>query len=140
MDYAHTPAALETALKAVRKLTSGKLICVFGCGGDRDRIKRPQMGKIAATLADWAIVTSDNPRTEEPQKIFQDILSGMPPNANFTTIGDRAEAIKTAIFEAKPGDLILIAGKGHENYQVIGTDCIPFDDRDKAREALVLRV
>ncbi|HEY9644400.1 MAG TPA: cyanophycin synthetase, partial [Coleofasciculaceae cyanobacterium] len=114
--------------------------CVFGCGGDRDRTKRPQMGRIAASLSDWAIVTSDNPRTEDPERILQDILTGIPKTANPTVIGDRAEAIRTAILQAQPGDGVLIAGKGHEDYQILGTEKIHFDDREQARAALTLRL
>jgi UDP-N-acetylmuramoyl-L-alanyl-D-glutamate--2,6-diaminopimelate ligase len=117
----------------------GKMICVFGCGGDRDRTKRPKMGQIAAQLADLAIVTSDNPRTEDPEKILQDILAGIPSTIQPTVIGDRATAIRTAILQAQPGDGVLLAGKGHEDYQILGTEKIHFDDREHAREALHTR-
>ena len=136
VDYAHTPDSLENLLKASRPFIPGKMICVFGCGGDRDRTKRPQMGKIAADLADLAIVTSDNPRTEDPQQILQDVVAGIPHNIEHLVIGDRAQAIKTAILQAKAGDGILIAGKGHEDYQILGTEKIHFDDREEARKAL----
>ncbi|MFE4105107.1 UDP-N-acetylmuramoyl-L-alanyl-D-glutamate--2,6-diaminopimelate ligase [Almyronema epifaneia] len=136
VDYAHTPDSLDNALKAARPFVSGRLICVFGCGGDRDRTKRPQMGHIAQTLADRVYVTSDNPRTEEPQKILQDITEGMAGSTPFTVISDRAEAIRTAVLAAQPGDGILIAGKGHEDYQILGTEKIHFDDREQARTAL----
>jgi UDP-N-acetylmuramoyl-L-alanyl-D-glutamate--2,6-diaminopimelate ligase len=139
VDYAHTPDSLENLLRAARPFISGRAICVFGCGGDRDRTKRPLMGKIAAELADVAVVTSDNPRTEEPEKILQDILAGIPAAASPTVIGDRAAAIATAILEAKPGDGVLIAGKGHEDYQILGTEKIHFDDREQARAALERR-
>jgi UDP-N-acetylmuramoyl-L-alanyl-D-glutamate--2,6-diaminopimelate ligase len=139
VDYAHTPDSLENLLRAARPFISGRAICVFGCGGDRDRTKRPLMGKIAAELADVAVVTSDNPRTEEPERILQDILTGIPAAASPTVIGDRAAAIATAILEAKPGDGVLIAGKGHEDYQILGTEKIHFDDREQAREALERR-
>lgn len=136
VDYAHTPDSLENMLKASRPFISGQMICVFGCGGDRDRTKRPKMGKIAATLADQIIVTSDNPRTENPERILADVVAGIPSSVNSTVIGDRATAIKTAILQAKPGDGVLIAGKGHEDYQILGTEKIHFDDREQARAAL----
>ncbi|QIR37972.1 UDP-N-acetylmuramoyl-L-alanyl-D-glutamate--2,6-diaminopimelate ligase [Tolypothrix sp. PCC 7910] len=140
VDYAHTPDSLENLLKAARPFIPGKMICVFGCGGDRDRTKRPKMGKIAAELADVAVVTSDNPRTEDPEKILQDILAGIPATANPTVLGDRATAIRTAILQAQPGDGVLLAGKGHEDYQILGTEKIHFDDREHAREALQARL
>jgi len=136
VDYAHTPDSLENLLKASRPFIKGRMICVFGCGGDRDRTKRPQMGRIVADLADWAIVTSDNPRTEDPQRILDDIVAGIPAATNPLVIGDRAQAIRTAILEAKPGDGVLIAGKGHEDYQILGTEKVHFDDREQARAAL----
>ncbi|HEY9747544.1 MAG TPA: UDP-N-acetylmuramoyl-L-alanyl-D-glutamate--2,6-diaminopimelate ligase, partial [Allocoleopsis sp.] len=139
VDYAHTPDSLENLLKAARPFIKQRMICVFGCGGDRDRTKRPQMGKIAAELADLAIVTSDNPRTEEPKRILEDILAGIPATTNPLVICDRAEAIRTAILQAQPGDGVLIAGKGHEDYQILGTEKIHFDDREQARAALELR-
>ncbi|MEM7772933.1 MAG: UDP-N-acetylmuramoyl-L-alanyl-D-glutamate--2,6-diaminopimelate ligase, partial [Cyanobacteria bacterium P01_A01_bin.37] len=128
VDYAHTPDGLENLLNAARPFVTGRMICVFGCGGDRDRTKRPQMGAIAARLADRAIVTSDNPRTEDPQKILNDIVEGIPADTDAIVLGDRAEAIQTAIATAQPGDGILIAGKGHEDYQILGTEKIHFDD------------
>lgn len=140
VDYAHTPDSLDNLLRAARPFVQQKMICVFGCGGDRDRTKRPQMGRIAANLADQVIVTSDNPRTENPQQILQDILAGIPNPANTTVLGDRAEAIRTAILQAQPGDSVLIAGKGHEDYQILGTEKIHFDDREQARLALTERV
>ena len=139
VDYAHTPDSLENLLTAARPFIKGKMICVFGCGGDRDRTKRPKMGKIAAELADVAVVTSDNPRTENPQRILDDILTGIPPSCQPLVIGDRALAIQTAIEIAKPGDGVLIAGKGHEDYQILGTEKIHFDDREQARKALLTR-
>ena len=139
VDYAHTPDSLENLLRAARPFIPGKMICVFGCGGDRDRTKRPKMGKIAAELADKAIVTSDNPRTEDPERILQDILAGIPPTIKPLVICDRAEAIHTAILQAQPGDAVLIAGKGHEDYQILGTEKIHFDDREQARDALMQR-
>ncbi|ACK72591.1 UDP-N-acetylmuramyl-tripeptide synthetase [Gloeothece citriformis PCC 7424] len=140
VDYAHTPDSLENLLKAARPFIEGKMICVFGCGGDRDRTKRPKMGKIAAELADLAVVTSDNPRTENPEQILEDILAGIPQSVKPVVISDRAEAIRTAIMDAKPGDGVLIAGKGHEDYQILGTEKIHFDDREQAREALTIRL
>jgi UDP-N-acetylmuramoyl-L-alanyl-D-glutamate--2,6-diaminopimelate ligase len=113
------------------------MICVFGCGGDRDRTKRPLMGKIAAELADLAIVTSDNPRTEAPERILEDIIAGIPPEITVQVISDRALAIDTAIQAAQPGDGVIIAGKGHEDYQILGTEKIHFDDREQARAALM---
>ncbi len=136
VDYAHTPDSLENMLKASRPFIAGQMICVFGCGGDRDRTKRPLMGSIAATLADQVIVTSDNPRTEEPERILEDVVAGISKSGNLTVIGDRATAIRTAILQAKPGDGVLIAGKGHEDYQILGTEKIHFDDREQARSAL----
>ncbi|MBE9011712.1 UDP-N-acetylmuramoyl-L-alanyl-D-glutamate--2,6-diaminopimelate ligase, partial [Pseudanabaenaceae cyanobacterium LEGE 13415] len=124
VDYAHTPDSLENMLKASRPFIPGQMICVFGCGGDRDRTKRPKMGNIAATLADQVIVTSDNPRTEDPQRILEDVVAGIPKGVNPTVIADRATAIRTAILQAKPGDGVLIAGKGHEDYQILGTEKI----------------
>lgn len=140
VDYAHTPDSLENLLKAARPFIQGKAICVFGCGGDRDRTKRPLMGKIAAELADVVVVTSDNPRTEDPQRILEDILAGIPDSVKPIVLSDRAEAIRTAIENARSGDGILIAGKGHEDYQILGTEKIHFDDREQAREALAKRL
>lgn len=139
VDYAHTPDSLDNLLRAARPFIPGKMICVFGCGGDRDRTKRPKMGKIAAELADIAVVTSDNPRTEDPNRILQDILAGIPPAIKPLVICDRQEAIHTAIMQAQPGDGVLIAGKGHEDYQILGTEKIHFDDREQARDALMQR-
>ena len=135
VDYAHTPDALENALRAARALTEGRLICVFGCGGDRDRGKRPEMGRISAGLADQTVVTSDNPRTEDPEAIIREILPGLE-GAPHRTEADRRQAIGVAIKSASPGDLVLIAGKGHEDYQIIGREKIHFDDREVAGEAL----
>jgi UDP-N-acetylmuramoyl-L-alanyl-D-glutamate--2,6-diaminopimelate ligase len=140
VDYAHTPDSLENLLKASRPFIAGQMICVFGCGGDRDRTKRPKMGGIAAALADQAVVTSDNPRTEDPQQILQDVVAGIPAGVNPMVIADRAEAIRQAIVNAKPGDGVLIAGKGHEDYQILGTEKIHFDDREQAQAALKLRL
>jgi UDP-N-acetylmuramoyl-L-alanyl-D-glutamate--2,6-diaminopimelate ligase len=139
VDYAHTPDGLENLLKAARPFITGKMICVFGCGGDRDRTKRPLMGKIAAELADLAVVTSDNPRTENPEQILKDVVAGIPDHVTPLVIGDRAQAIATAIQNAQPGDGVLIAGKGHEDYQILGTEKIHFDDREQALIALKAR-
>lgn len=137
VDYSHTPASIEAALKALRLHSQGALWCVFGCGGDRDRGKRPMMGKVAGRLSDHAIVTSDNPRTEPPQQIIGDILEGMEQDA--VAIDDRAEAISHAINAAVSGDIVLVAGKGHENYQVIGERTISFSDFEVARDCLAAR-
>jgi UDP-N-acetylmuramoyl-L-alanyl-D-glutamate--2,6-diaminopimelate ligase len=136
VDYAHTPDSLENLLRAARPFIKGRMLCVFGCGGDRDRTKRPQMGRIAADLADGVFVTSDNPRTEDPERILEDILAGIPETVKPIVIADRATAIRTAILNAEPGDGVLIAGKGHEDYQILGTEKIHFDDREQARAAL----
>lgn len=134
-DYAHTPDALERALAAVRPLVRGRLIVLFGAGGDRDATKRPEMGRIAAEGADLAIVTSDNPRTEDPEKILDDIERGMG-RAPRLRISDRREAIRRALLEAREEDLILLAGKGHETYQIVGREKRSFDERVVVREIL----
>jgi len=134
VDYAHKPEALESVLRTARELTTGRLICVFGCGGDRDRGKRPLMGRIASELADVAIVTSDNPRTEDPQAIIDEILVGTTGEVEVEP--DRTTAIERAISLAGEGDVVLIAGKGHEQGQEFADRTIPFDDRDVARDAL----
>lgn len=139
VDYAHTPDALENVLTSARHLvdSGGRLLVVFGCGGDRDRGKRPQMGRIAATAADVAIVTSDNPRTEDPERIIGDIVSGMDDGATRRVVeGDRRRAIEWAIAEARPGDVVVVAGKGHESGQEINGVVTPFDDREVARQVL----
>jgi UDP-N-acetylmuramoyl-L-alanyl-D-glutamate--2,6-diaminopimelate ligase len=134
-DYAHTPDALERALQALRPLTPGRLIVVFGCGGERDRGKRPLMGRIAATLADLAVVTSDNPRTEDPERIIDEVEQGMIGHQHARR-ADRREAIAVALANAAAGDTVLLTGKGHEDYQVIGRDKVPFDERTIVREIL----
>jgi UDP-N-acetylmuramoyl-L-alanyl-D-glutamate--2,6-diaminopimelate ligase len=141
VDYAHSPDSLENVLRTARELTSGKLIVVFGCGGDRDRTKRPVMGGIAARLADHVIVTSDNPRSEDPEAIVAEIVAGFPPGPGTVrrVAVDRAAAIHEAIDAAAPGDVVVIAGKGHETYQITGSQTIHFDDREVAREALAAR-
>jgi UDP-N-acetylmuramoyl-L-alanyl-D-glutamate--2,6-diaminopimelate ligase len=156
VDYAHTPDALERALQILRPLTRGRLIAVFGCGGDRDRGKRPMMGEIAARLSDIAVVTSDNPRSEEPLKIIEEIEAGvkkagtnrfevselktknlkLKTEKGYFVEPDRRAAIRSAVALARPDDLILIAGKGHEDYQILGSQRIHFDDREVAREEL----
>ncbi len=131
VDYAHTDNALENVLKTARGITRNRLICVFGCGGDRDRTKRPKMGRVASDMADQVVVTSDNPRTEVPHRIIEDILAGIPGEARgrVTVLPEREEAIRHAVGIARAGDMVLIAGKGHEDYQIIGTVKHPFDDR-----------
>jgi UDP-N-acetylmuramoyl-L-alanyl-D-glutamate--2,6-diaminopimelate ligase len=134
VDYAHTPDSLENVLRAARELSAGRLICVFGCGGDRDRGKRPQMGRVASELSDVAIVTSDNPRSEEPTAIIGEILTGVVGDVEVEP--DRRAAIGKAIALAGPDDVVVIAGKGHEQGQEFADRKIPFDDREVAREAL----
>jgi|HubBroStandDraft_4_1064222.scaffolds.fasta_scaffold00002_318 UDP-N-acetylmuramoyl-L-alanyl-D-glutamate--2,6-diaminopimelate ligase len=138
IDYAHTPDALESALQSLRETTSGALAVVFGCGGDRDRGKRPAMGAVAARLADRLYLTNDNPRSEDPQSIADAIAAGIG-NREYVVELDRRRAIERAIAQARPGDVVLVAGKGHENYQVVGDRVLPFDDAAVAREALASR-
>ncbi|MCO1601246.1 UDP-N-acetylmuramoyl-L-alanyl-D-glutamate--2,6-diaminopimelate ligase [Desulfosporosinus nitroreducens] len=135
VDYAHTPDGLENVVRTARDFTAGRLLTVFGCGGDRDRTKRPLMGKVASQGSNFLFVTSDNPRTEDPDRIIEEIITGVS-GADYVTLRDRREAIWRACYLAKPGDTILIAGKGHETYQIFGTEVHPFDDREVAREAL----
>jgi len=135
IDYAHTPDGLENILRTAKGFTKNRLISIFGCGGDRDKVKRPQMGKIGVDLSDIAIVTSDNPRTEEPRTIIEDILKGIDKD-NYEVIENRKEAIKRAIEIAEAGDVIVIAGKGHETYQVLNTGKIHFDEREIIEEIL----
>jgi UDP-N-acetylmuramoyl-L-alanyl-D-glutamate--2,6-diaminopimelate ligase len=134
VDYSHKPDALESVLRTARELTDGRVICVFGCGGDRDRGKRPVMGRIASELADLAIVTSDNPRSEDPAAIIDEILAGVTREVEVEP--DRAAAIERALSEAAEGDVVLIAGKGHEQGQEFADRTIPFDDREVARDVL----
>jgi UDP-N-acetylmuramoyl-L-alanyl-D-glutamate--2,6-diaminopimelate ligase len=146
VDYAHTDDALKNLLETARPLAQGRVITVFGCGGDRDKTKRPLMGAVAARLSDLVVVTSDNPRSEDPAKIIDEITRGIVqpaspgapkrPAVPLMTHVDRRVAIEQAIRAAKPGDLVLIAGKGHEKYQVIGDRTLPFDDVEVARTAL----
>ncbi|MBC8135220.1 MAG: UDP-N-acetylmuramoyl-L-alanyl-D-glutamate--2,6-diaminopimelate ligase [Fibrella sp.] len=138
VDYAHTPDGLDNVLKSARPLTKGRLISVFGCGGDRDKTKRPKMGRIAKDLSDIAIATSDNPRTENPEAILDDVLAGMDGDggAEVRRESDRRKAIALAVSLAQAGDTIVIAGKGHETYQIIGTETFPFDDVQVAKEEI----
>lgn len=132
IDYAHTPDALENILTTVRDFTRGRVICLFGCGGDRDRSKRPQMGAIAGQLSDVAVVTSDNPRTEAPQAIIDDILKGMEDTgAQRHVEPDRRRAITLALSLARPGDTVVLAGKGHETYQEIDGVQYHLDEREE---------
>jgi UDP-N-acetylmuramoyl-L-alanyl-D-glutamate--2,6-diaminopimelate ligase len=133
VDYAHTPDALETVLKALRPHTDGRLWVVFGCGGDRDPGKRPLMGEAAATFADRVIVTDDNPRTEDAAAIRAAVMKGA---AGAAEIGDRARAIETAVASALAGDVVVIAGKGHESGQIVGREVRPFNDAEEARTAI----
>jgi len=143
VDYAHSPDAIEQALTALRGAvgSTGELICVFGCGGDRDRGKRPEMGRIAARLADRVVVTSDNPRTEDPAAIASEIVHGIRDTGNrhYAVKLDRAAAIATTIGEAKPGDVVLLAGKGHESFQERAGVRQPFLDAEHAARALAAR-
>jgi UDP-N-acetylmuramoyl-L-alanyl-D-glutamate--2,6-diaminopimelate ligase len=145
VDYAHTDDALRNLLETARPLARGRVVTVFGAGGDRDRTKRPLMGAVAGRMSDVIVITSDNPRSEDPNQIIDEILRGLTPDTmkdsgqRVITIPDRAEAIAKAIELARPGDLVLIAGKGHEKYQVVGDKTLPFDDVAVAREALTRR-
>ena len=137
VDYAHTPDGLHNILKTAREITEGRVITVFGCGGDRDRTKRPLMGEAAALHSDFCIITSDNPRSEEPLAIIKDILPGVQKySSEYRIIENRREAINEAIRMAGKGDTVIIAGKGHEDYQLVGSDVLHFDDREEARAAL----
>jgi UDP-N-acetylmuramoyl-L-alanyl-D-glutamate--2,6-diaminopimelate ligase len=136
VDYAHTPDALGNVLQAVKEFTPRKTVVVFGCGGDRDRGKRPRMGAIAAALADRVVVTSDNPRSEDPESICRDILEGTRGFSNVEVEPDRERAIRMAIRSAGDGDTVVLAGKGHETYQEIDGQRIPFDDRRVAESCL----
>jgi UDP-N-acetylmuramoyl-L-alanyl-D-glutamate--2,6-diaminopimelate ligase len=140
VDYAHTDDALVNVLRTAQDVTRGRIITVFGCGGDRDRSKRAPMGEAAASLSDVVILTSDNPRTEDPLRIFADVETGMRETSKpYEKIADRREAIHRAVMEARTGDLVVIAGKGHEDYQIIGRETFHFDDKEVAREALASR-
>jgi len=139
VDYAHTPDGLRNLLTSARELSPKRILLVFGCGGDRDRIKRPIMARIASEYADRIFITSDNPRHEDPMAIIEEMCVGIVDKRSCAVIPDRREAIKTAIHEAKEGDLVILAGKGHEDYQIIGDKKIHFDDREVARELLEVR-
>jgi UDP-N-acetylmuramoyl-L-alanyl-D-glutamate--2,6-diaminopimelate ligase len=142
VDYAHTEDALVRLLTAAQALKTGRIITVFGCGGDRDRGKRPKMGEAAVRYSDVVILTSDNPRTEDPISILEHVETGVieamrqRPHVLYRKVPDRREAIETAVREAHRGDIVLIAGKGHEDYQIIGTKKVHFDDREVARNAI----
>ncbi|MBE7036094.1 MAG: UDP-N-acetylmuramoyl-L-alanyl-D-glutamate--2,6-diaminopimelate ligase [Ruminococcaceae bacterium] len=137
IDYAHTPDGLENIIKTVKEFAQGRVVTLFGCGGDRDPVKRPIMGKIAGTLSDFCIITSDNPRTEEPMSIIRQIESGMKDSGGtYTVIENRREAIRYALAEALPGDCIILAGKGHETYQILGKEKRHFDEREVVRDIL----
>jgi UDP-N-acetylmuramoyl-L-alanyl-D-glutamate--2,6-diaminopimelate ligase len=139
VDYAHTPEALARLLEAARALSSGRILLVFGCGGERDRGKRPVMGRIAAEGADVVFLASDNPRGEDPEAILREIEAGMPPGGNAPSrriVPDRAEAIAAAVAAARPGDVVLLAGKGHETTQTVGDRVLHLDDRELAKAAL----
>jgi UDP-N-acetylmuramoyl-L-alanyl-D-glutamate--2,6-diaminopimelate ligase len=138
IDYAHTPDALEKCLRTIHEVlpqkNRGRIITVFGAGGDRDKAKRPIMGSVASKLSDHTIVTSDNPRTENPMRIIEDIMKGIPGGSSVRCEADRRAAIQAALHDARPGDVILIAGKGHEDYQVIGQEKVHFSDREIVEE------
>jgi UDP-N-acetylmuramoyl-L-alanyl-D-glutamate--2,6-diaminopimelate ligase len=138
VDYSHTPDSLANVLRAVRAVTGGRLLAVFGCGGDRDRGKRPLMGAVAAELADFAVLTSDNPRSEDPLAIIAEVVAGIPPGQRdrVAVEPDRRAAIRLALHAARPGDGLVIAGKGHEPYQILGSETIHFDDREVAADEL----
>ncbi|MCA9476181.1 MAG: UDP-N-acetylmuramoyl-L-alanyl-D-glutamate--2,6-diaminopimelate ligase, partial [Nitrospira sp.] len=145
VDYAHTEDALHRLLLAAKAVKRGRVITVFGCGGDRDPGKRPKMGQVAVRESDWVVLTSDNPRTENPRVILQQIEMGIrdipaSQRCSYEVIADRAQAIIRAIDVARHDDLVLIAGKGHEDYQILGTEKIHFDDREVAREAIRQRM
>jgi UDP-N-acetylmuramoyl-L-alanyl-D-glutamate--2,6-diaminopimelate ligase len=136
VDYAHTPDALAKALRAARRHCRGRLRAIFGCGGDRDPGKRPMMGRIAAELADELVVTDDNPRSEPPGRIVADVLAGIPGGVAARVEHDRASAIRTTLEGSGAEDVVLIAGKGHEEYQIYGSERRPFSDQSVARAAL----
>jgi UDP-N-acetylmuramoyl-L-alanyl-D-glutamate--2,6-diaminopimelate ligase len=138
IDYAHSPDGLRRALETARRVTRGRVIVVFGCGGDRDRTKRPVMGEIASRLADACVVTSDNPRSERPEGIIGEIRAGIPKETRdrCSVELDRAQAIRLAITQARPEDLVLVAGKGHEDYQIFADRTVHFDDREVAERVL----
>jgi UDP-N-acetylmuramoyl-L-alanyl-D-glutamate--2,6-diaminopimelate ligase len=137
LDYAHTPDALENILTTIRTYAKGRIVTLFGCGGDRDRTKRPKMAAAAAKYSDYLIVTSDNPRTEDPEAIIEEVVVGLEgATVPYKVIVDRREAIGYAISHAEEGDLILLAGKGHEDYQIIGREKVPFDEKEIVKDFL----
>jgi UDP-N-acetylmuramoyl-L-alanyl-D-glutamate--2,6-diaminopimelate ligase len=153
VDYAHTPDALDRVLETLRAVTEGRLLCLFGCGGDRDRTKRPRMAAAAAKWADLVVVTADNSRSEKTEAILDAIEAGFPPDwrrgeaarvpdeaRRFVRVEDREEAIRWIVDAARPGDVVILAGKGHERTQTIGGSVAAFDDREVARRALLARV
>ena len=136
VDYAHTPDGLENILKTAKEFVKGRIITVFGCGGDRDRTKRPIMGEIAGIYSDYCVITSDNPRTEDPARILDDVEPGTKKSGcEYIKIVDRREAINYAVKMAKEGDVVVVAGKGHENYQIFADKTIHFDDVEEVRKA-----
>ncbi|SFL58658.1 UDP-N-acetylmuramoyl-L-alanyl-D-glutamate--2,6-diaminopimelate ligase [Salibacterium qingdaonense] len=136
VDYAHTPDSLDNILQTAAEMTEKSMYVIVGCGGDRDTAKRPEMGRIAASLADYAVFTSDNPRSENPDTILEQMAAGAPDRGNVSIVPDRREAIEWAVQQAEPEDVIIIAGKGHETYQVIGGNVLDFDDRLEAEKAI----
>ena len=137
IDYAHSPDGLENIISSLREIAAGRVVTLFGCGGDRDKTKRPKMGKIVAELSDFCIVTSDNPRSENPGDIIKDILVGMEGiDTPYVVIENRKEAIEYAIKNAQKDDIILLAGKGHETYQILPTGTIHFDEREVVADIL----
>ena len=137
IDYAHTPDGLYNVIRTIRGFCKGRIITVFGCGGDRDVTKRPKMGKIAAALSDFCVVTSDNPRTEDPEKIVADVVEGVKDgNCDYAVVTNRFEAIEFALDHAKVNDVVLLAGKGHETYQILADRTIDFDEREIVKKLL----
>ncbi len=137
IDYAHSPDGLENIITSLREIAKKRVVTLFGCGGDRDKTKRPKMGKIAAELSDFCVVTSDNPRSENPSAIIDDILEGMKGiSTPYVVVGGRKEAIRWALEHAEKDDIILLAGKGHETYQILPTGTIHFDEREVVAEIL----
>ncbi|MDD6603756.1 MAG: cyanophycin synthetase, partial [Eubacteriales bacterium] len=137
IDYAHSPDGLENIISSLKEIAKGRVVTLFGCGGDRDRTKRPKMGKIAADLSDFCIVTSDNPRSEDAGKIIEDVLEGMKDtDTPYTVVENRREAIAWALNNAQKDDIILLAGKGHETYQILPTGTIHFDEREVVAQVL----
>ena len=135
VDYAHTDDALKNVIMSLRQVFGGRMLVVFGCGGERDKGKRPKMGRVVSQLADFAIITNDNPRSEEPAEIIRDIKRGISGDS-YSVIQDRKQAIREVLQIAQPGDVVLVAGKGHENYQILKNKTIPFDDCEAVKECL----